>query len=103
MAIDLDIFSNDMDVVTNDLSHTLTWSGQSITVCKDDVLQNDDVQNEGIFQNRDVDVWATIADFTDSTLPAIYAVVSIDGVNYYIRDKEISAEKRVVKFSCTRV
>ena len=103
MTVDTTMFATDMDFATDDLSVTMTWSGQTITVIKDDVSRENDVQDVGIFLNSDVTVWATIADFTSSILPAVQAVVAIDGTNYSIRQRTISSEKIVVQFDCMRI
>jgi len=103
MTVDLNMFANDMDQATSDLSVTMTWSSQSITVVKDDVSRENDVQDVGVYLNADVSVWATIADFTGSVLPAVQDVVNIDGTNYSIRQKTISSEKVVVMLDCMRI
>ena len=103
MTVDTTMFATDMDFATNDLSVTMTWSGQTITVIKDDVSRENDVQDVGIFLNSDVTVWATIADFTSSILPAVQATVVIDGTTYSIRSKTISSEKIVVQLDCMRI
>jgi len=96
------MLQDDLDYMIADLPATLTWDSQSITCTRTEVNKADDVEDEGIFQNADLEVVCSVDDFSGSTLPDNRTVVEVDGVNYYIASQVPSQDGIAVTFSLMR-
>lgn len=78
----------DLEAMRDDLPSTLVWSGQTISVTASPVMRSNDVSAEGILSVREIEVYAVITDFAGSVIPEPQAVVQVDGIKYYITDRE---------------
>ena len=94
-------FADDAAEMANDMPLTLTYGSDSVTVCAGAVAQTDNVEDEGIFRRRGVEVLAVVADFT--TLPALHDTVTLDGTMYQINERTLTADGKAVRFALDRI
>lgn len=95
-------FAADLGEMAADLPAVLTWGAQTITGTAGAVNRQDEVEDAGVFQEADLEWAGKVADFTNSTLPAMHTVVSVGGVNYSIEQYTTNADGDVVRFRLER-
>ena len=96
-------FAADAAEMANDLGATLTWGAQSITVTTGTTNKTDDVEPEGMYQRRAIEVLASVADFTSSTLPELHVVVGVGGINYQVEEIALNEDNTVARISLDRI
>ena len=81
---DTEDYAGDLDEITADTPSTLVWGSQTITGTASAITEGVEVSEEFDYEPTNLDWVGTIADFTDSTLPALQTVVTVDSVKYHI-------------------
>jgi len=77
-------FATDIAETASDVPSTLVWSSQTVTGTRSPENQQSDRTEEYDFTRFDCEWSGVLADFTDSTLPEMHDVVTVDGVAYYV-------------------
>jgi len=81
----------DLASIISDLPSTMVWLGQTVTCTASPITRTDDVSNEGTLQLHDLEAYVKRADFTDSITPGVRAKLTVDGVGYYVTERELDS------------
>jgi len=103
MVISTTLLQADLDFAIADLPCTLVWGSQTITATRSEVRHADDVQDDGIFVNSDLELVASVDDFSGSTLPGTRVAVTVDSVGYWIEEKVVSQDGLAVTLRLRRI
>ena len=74
----------DFTFMRADLSHTMTWNGAAYTVVFGDLADQDELQMAGILENKGVEIWLAVADFSAVTMPGPGDMVTVGSVKYRV-------------------
>jgi len=102
MALDKSVFRTDLQQVIADDSLVMTWGTQSITVMVGDLDRADELENAGVFEDRDMTIQARVIDFTDSTVPEPNAKVVIETITYRVTRVMTGANRVMVTLNLQR-
>jgi len=83
MGID---FAADVAEAAADMGTVLTLDAQTITGVLSIIRTPRRVEEDGVWTESDAQFLCVVADWTDSTLPALQKTVSVRDVNYYVEE-----------------
>ncbi len=90
MSIDAQ-WGDDLAKMVSDLPSTFVWGAQSVTCTASPVTRTDDVSGAGTLNVYDVEAYVVRADFDDGITPGVRAKVTLNGVAYYVTERELDS------------
>ena len=96
MALDTDVFNDDIVAVIADLPASLVWTNPSgteetISCMKSNQDRSDELEVPGIFKNKGVQVVAALSSFDDSSVyPQISDKVTLDGTELRVVNSSVN-------------
>jgi len=95
-------FAGDQAEMAADMPAVLTWGAQTITGTAGVVNRQNTTEDEGVWQEADLEWIGKVSGFTDGTLPEMQVVVAVGGVNYAILQRTVNEDGDVVRFRLER-
>lgn len=93
-------FGGDQAEAAGEIGSTFTWGLQSVTVVRSTRRLSRRVEDDvGVFDDYDVRVLAKVSDFSDSTLPDLRTVITLDGSEHYVEAIEYGEDDSVAIIS----
>lgn len=84
-----DILAADLAYAASEMPSSLVYSGVTVTGSAGSVVKRDDVQPDGILNEAELEWHGKVADFT--TVPGVRDSVTVDGIIYYVVQREVDA------------
>jgi hypothetical protein len=100
MSIDAQ-WGSDLAKMVSDLPSTFVWGSQSVTCTASPVTRTDDVSGDGVLNVHDLEAYVVRADFSDNITPGVRAKVTVNGVAYYVQEREL--DTKGVRYTLRRV
>lgn len=97
------MLSDDLGFMIADLESTLVWLAQSVSCTKGAVAKSENLEFEGIFKERDLEVAVKVSDFTSNIIPPIGTKITIDGTKFRVESSSQDAANIGATLQITKV